>query len=1343
MAAQVSLMAGTASAAPAANIDQCANGGVGDTPESCAGNNWVNGNVNGQKAHWREGDFISYRAVVTDLAAGTHTLDFHWDTVHSSKHALDYIGSFDATETTSPTPTQFNANANDPCGDVLSSGCTPSSPQKTAPIGAATLVNCGGSAGTFTGSQVAGAIKLFGNALTGTATFGYLAQNVSQGGGECSSSGRVTFSTIGDHQDVVIAWGGHIASQQDWGIGNSASSISGSPYHMALDFLDGASTGSQDRALSTSAIVFTPSIATALVPSGQVNAGTSVHDTATLTLASGNAGGSVFYRYYTSVADCNLDAAAFDGTSNSLTHGTAAGTGTVTNGVVGDSSSVPFNSAGTFYWAAFYSGDNNNIPAHSDCTSEPLHVIGSPTLTTLASTGVLGANLTDTATLSGATAGAGGTISFYLFAPGVACSEQDQSAAVYSHTGIPVNGNGTYNSTSASGTESGSNVATTTGTYHWLAIYSGDANNNGTNSGCVSEPVVIGPVSPTLTTQTNESTGSIGDTLTDQATLTNGFNPTGTISFYLFAPGVACTTVNPGAAAVYSHTGIPVNGNGTYNSTSPSGTVTGSNTATTAGTYNWLAVYSGDGNNNGADSGCGTEQVVIGKNSPGLTTQTNESTGSIGDTLTDQATLAGATANAGGTISFYLFAPGVACTTVNPANTAVYTHTGIPVSGNGTYNSTSGSGTVTGSNTATTAGTYNWLAIYSGDGNNNGADSGCGTEQVVIGKNSPGLTTQTNESAGSIGDTLTDQASLAGATANAGGTISFYLFAPGVACTTVNPGATAVYSSTNVAVSGNGTYNSTAGTESGSNTATTAGTYHWLAVYSGDANNNGTNSGCESEPVVIAKNSPGLTTQTNESSGSIGDTLTDQATLSGATANAGGHIDFYLFAPGVACTTVNPGATAVYSSTNVAVSGNGTYNSTAGTESGDNTATVAGTYHWLAVYSGDNNNTGTNSGCGTEPVVVGPNTPGLTTQTNESSGSLGDILTDSATLAGGFNPTGTISFYLFAPGVTCSTSDQSGAVYRSTGVTVNGNGTYQSSSGTESGDNTATMAGTYHWLAIYSGDNNNTGTNSGCESEPVVIAQNTPSLPTQTSPSSGVIGDTLTDSATLSGGFNPTGAISFYLFEPGVPCDTGEGLGAAVYRHTGIPVNGNGTYSSTSASGTVTGSNIATMAGTYQWLAIYSGDANNTGANSGCGSEPVVIAPNGPKLTTNTTPDSGKIGVTLKDSASLTGATSDAGGTIDFYLFAPGVSCTASGSGAVYKSKGVPVNGNGVYHSIDGTESGNNAATKSGTYHWLAVYSGDSNNNGVHSGCGTEPVRIVAPPPAPPPVINPPVPVTG
>src|SRR6266446_3559590 len=67
--------AAAAFAASAANIDQCANGGVGDTPVACSGNNWVNGNVNGSKAHWKEGEFLPYRAIVTGLNAGAHYLD--------------------------------------------------------------------------------------------------------------------------------------------------------------------------------------------------------------------------------------------------------------------------------------------------------------------------------------------------------------------------------------------------------------------------------------------------------------------------------------------------------------------------------------------------------------------------------------------------------------------------------------------------------------------------------------------------------------------------------------------------------------------------------------------------------------------------------------------------------------------------------------------------------------------------------------------------------------------------------------------------------------------------------------------------------------------------------------------------------------------------------------------------------------------------------------------------------------------------------------------------------------------------------------------------------------------
>ncbi|MGD0863613.1 MAG: hypothetical protein ABSA21_12820 [Candidatus Limnocylindrales bacterium] len=66
--------------------------------------------------------------------------------------------------------------------------------------------------------------------------------------------------------------------------------------------------------------------------------GDSVHDSAALSDATGNAGGTVTYTVYTN-ATCT--AGAQD-----------AGTVTVTSGVVPDSNAITFNSAGTWYWQA-------------------------------------------------------------------------------------------------------------------------------------------------------------------------------------------------------------------------------------------------------------------------------------------------------------------------------------------------------------------------------------------------------------------------------------------------------------------------------------------------------------------------------------------------------------------------------------------------------------------------------------------------------------------------------------------------------------------------------------------------------------------------------------------------------------------------------------------------------------------------------------------------------------------------------------------------------------------------------------------------------------------------------
>ena len=70
---------------------------------------------------------------------------------------------------------------------------------------------------------------------------------------------RLTITFTNTQLNPVLAWGGHIATRVDWGFGNSAASISGSPFHTRLIDLDG-SGGNQDRSLSAAAVIFPATI---------------------------------------------------------------------------------------------------------------------------------------------------------------------------------------------------------------------------------------------------------------------------------------------------------------------------------------------------------------------------------------------------------------------------------------------------------------------------------------------------------------------------------------------------------------------------------------------------------------------------------------------------------------------------------------------------------------------------------------------------------------------------------------------------------------------------------------------------------------------------------------------------------------------------------------------------------------------------------------------------------------------------------------------------------------------------------------------------------------------------
>src|SRR5262249_59113297 len=74
--------------------------------------------------------------------------------------------------------------------------------------------------------------------------------------------------------------------------------------------------------------------------------------------------------------------------------------------------------------------------------------------------------------------------------------------------------------------------------------------------------------------------------------------------------------------------------------------------------------------------------------------------------------------------------------------------------------------------------------------------------------------------------------------------------------------------------------------------------------------------------------------------------------------------------------------------------------------------------------SGDANNNGpASSGGGAEPVTITV-TPTLSTSQTPTTGTIGTVLKDSATLAGTSNllGTGTITFRLFGPGDNCSSN---------------------------------------------------------------------------------------------------------------------------------------------------------------------------------------------------------------------------------------------------------------------------------------------------------------------------------
>ena len=1375
LAVAIPLTSGVASAGGGASLAQCKNGSLTAHGSCTQGSTYVNGDLNSSNSHYREGDFVPYTAILTGLGAGANDLNIGYEVVDKGLHAEDYLGSYDTTETTSSTPSTLFANNNNPCsGLTMPTACTPASPTSEFPVPAPDFAGTSGApcnaAGSFTGAQVPGDIKLFGAPALSTITnVVYTGQNQAIKGG-CATNVDIQLNltaALTAGQSIVLAWGGHVASQQDWGAGNSASFISGSPYHMFFNSLNGTVIGSQDHQMKTSAVFFTPSISTTIINnatsaplSGPIPIGGTVHDTATLTNASNTASGTITFtlRNDTGTTACG---------------GTTVGTPqvvTLTPGQANSPNSVPSSdfsptSAGSYSYQAVYSGDASDVPGNFTSACEPFTVTGNtPTLTTAAqfstaSTGPWSAAssgvaindyVRDTSSLAGAASPIAGNVTYTLYT-GTGCGATNNPTGSLVFTD-------TEPASSATPTPSAPFQVTTAGAYQWQAVFNPtNIQNTTATSACGSEPFTVNPNTPTLTTAAQVSTASTGpwspassgvainNFVRDTSTLTGAATPiAGNVTYTLYT-GTGCGATN-------NPTGTQV-----FTDTEPASSATPTPSApfqvTLAGSYQWQATFtSTNGQNTTATSACGSEPFTVNPNSPTLSTQAqwsannvtwNNFTGMaepIGTFVRDTATLTGAATPTDGTVTYKLYT-GSSCSAGSPTGTVKFSDTVTLTS--------TGSIPPSASTQLLTAGTYQWQAVYtSKNGQNLGATSPCGSEVITIGPNAPTLTTQAQSSSSSsgpwtnltttavpIGTFVRDTATLTNAATPTTGTVTYKLYT-GTSCSGGTPTGTVVFTSTK-------TLSKNAIPPSAATKLLTAGLYQWQAVYtSGNTQNNDATSACGTETFTVGPNSPTLTTTAQSSSNNvtftnvsgpvpIGTFVRDTAKLTGAATPTTGTVTYTLY-NGTSCTGNTPSGTVVFTS-------KVTLASNAIPPSLSTQFTSAGAYQWQAVYtSGNAQNSDAVSTCGSEVVTVQANSPTLTTQAQSSSTktgpfsnvtgpiAIGSYVRDTATLNNAATPTtGTVVYTLYT-GTSCTGNTPSGTVVFTSSVKLALNA-IPASAATQ-----LKTAGSYQWQAVYtSGNGQNNNATSACGSEPFMVQANSPSLFTQAQSSSKstgpfnnivgsiAIGDYVRDTATLSGAATPTTGTVTYTLYTGSGCSGNTPSGSVVFTSTVTLAN-----NAIPPSGAF---QLAT-AGTYQWQAVYtSGNGQNNNATSTCGTEGLTVAPNSPSLSTQAQSSSAStgpfsnitgavpIGTYVRDTATLTNAATPTTGQVVYTLYS-GTSCSANTpTGSVVFTSTVTLANNAI------PPSAATQLTTAGTYQWQAVYtSGNGQNNNATSACGTE-----------------------
>jgi len=229
--------------------DQCSNDDGDGYATGDTGCRWTNGNLQFNNSVYHEDDATVQRLLLKDVSPGSHTVLIKYGTTKGGKHAYDFL--------TDDYFSELSPNAitdADLCGGLTG---FPSCASTASSLSG--LIPADPNAAGYDVARSARHFKIRNGSITSVG-----APTLFSGSYAADSETTIllTFdvpTTCADKSKgvcpVLITWGAHVSTQADWGTGNSAVNISGSPYHVAIDAMDGAAVGQRDNQMQAGAVI--------------------------------------------------------------------------------------------------------------------------------------------------------------------------------------------------------------------------------------------------------------------------------------------------------------------------------------------------------------------------------------------------------------------------------------------------------------------------------------------------------------------------------------------------------------------------------------------------------------------------------------------------------------------------------------------------------------------------------------------------------------------------------------------------------------------------------------------------------------------------------------------------------------------------------------------------------------------------------------------------------------------------------------------------------------------------------------------------------------------------------